>query len=107
MKTPNELIGKHYTDYFGRGHSVFELDPPAWLAGGAALPADASRAASAAGALVAAAAGAVVGAAAAGLGASVGFAGAAIGVGAPAHPTIPAINRTVSHFMRWSLLMFS
>ena len=28
MKTPNELIGKHYTDYFGRSHTVFELDPP-------------------------------------------------------------------------------
>jgi hypothetical protein len=28
MKTPNELIGKHYTDYFGRGHTVFEMDPP-------------------------------------------------------------------------------
>ena len=28
MKTPNELIGKHYTDYFGRAH-VFEVDPPA------------------------------------------------------------------------------
>lgn len=28
MKTPAELIGKHYTDYFGRSHTVFEMDPP-------------------------------------------------------------------------------
>ncbi len=27
MKTPPELIGKHYTDYF-RGDTVFEIDPP-------------------------------------------------------------------------------
>lgn len=28
MKTPADLIGKHYTDFF-KGHPVFEIDPPA------------------------------------------------------------------------------